>query len=84
MLEIYAYMTNFTKVCLKYQNSYKDLTKADFYMNFHFYRVSLLTFCMTELLQTASATIPCGHGSEIQYLASQAAPKLPNPIQTAN
>ena len=37
MPEIYAYMTNFTKGWLKYQNSYEDLTKADFYMNFRFY-----------------------------------------------
>ena len=38
MLEIYVYMTNFTKGWLKYQNSYEDLTKAHFYMDFHFYR----------------------------------------------
>ena len=38
MPEIYAYMTYFTKGWLKYQNSYADLTKADFYMNFCFYR----------------------------------------------
>jgi hypothetical protein len=36
MSEIYTYMTNFTKGWLKYQNSYEDLTKADFYMNFRF------------------------------------------------
>ena len=40
MPEIYAYMTNFTKSWLKYQNFYEDLTKADLYMNFCFYRVS--------------------------------------------
>ena len=40
MPEIYTNMTNFTKSWLKYQNSYEDLTKTDFYMNFHFYRES--------------------------------------------
>ena len=42
MPEIYTYMTKFTEGWLKYQNSYVDLTKADFYMNFRFYRGSWL------------------------------------------
>jgi len=55
MLEIYAYMTNFTKGWLKYQNSYEDLTEADFYMNFHFYRTCWLTlWFLTCFVQVSS------------------------------
>ena len=48
MQEIYAYMTNFTKGWLKYENSYEDLTKADFYINFRFYRESRVTDGLTK------------------------------------
>ena len=51
MPEIYTYMTNFTKGWLKYQNSYADLTKADFYMNFRFYRAWRVTDELFEIVQ---------------------------------